>query len=314
MQPDHAGHTTEIYRSRWLAECDERAFMLFAVGLGSAIARDEGEYALLVEQQDAAAAFDHLRRYEVERLHRSRPPLQPPRRLHDHAWVGSLAYAAILIVVAFVISNGVWRLDAFDVGELEAGRVRSGEWWRVWTALTLHLDAAHLVANTAAGIWFGYLASRLTGTGNAWLLVVLGAGLANGIEALLAPASHRSVGASTAVFTALGLLSAYSWRTRVALAQQWPQRWALRWSPLIAGVLLLAWTGTGGESLDQPGAGASQRVDVAAHVLGFLAGVLAGAGASVGRVSRCLDRTPQWLTGLLALAPIVLAWMAALNS
>ncbi len=287
--------------------------MLFAVGIGSAIARDNGEYALLVEQQDAPAALDHLRRYEVERLSRPRPPL-PTRKLHGHAWVGSLAYAAIVIGVAFVISNGLWRLDAFDVGELDAGLARSGQWWRVWTALTLHLDAAHLAANTMAGIWFGYLASRLMGTGNAWLLIVVGAGVANGIEALLAPATHRSVGASTAVFTALGLMSAHSWRTRLAYVQHWPQRWALRWSPLVAGVLLLAWTGTGGESLDQPQAGAGPTVDVAAHVLGFLVGALAGAGASLAAISRGLDRIPQWFAGLLALVPIVASWTAALNS
>src|SRR6201999_2472049 len=103
--------------------------------------------------------------------------------------------------------------------------------------------------NTAECIWFGYLVSRLMGVGNAWLLVVLGAGLANWIEASFGPPKHLSVGASTAIFTALGFFSAYSWRTRLA----YPQRWALRWGPLIAGVILLSWTGTGGESLDQPG-------------------------------------------------------------
>jgi membrane associated rhomboid family serine protease len=193
---------------------------------------------------------------------------------------------------------------------MNAGLVRSGQWWRVWTALTLHLDGAHLAANAAAGIWFGYLASRLMGAGTAWLLIVLGAGLANWIEALFAPVSHRSVGASTAVFTALGLLSAYSWRTRLA----YPQRWALRWAPLVAGVILLAWTGTGGESLDEPKSGTGPSVDIGAHALGFLVGLLAGAGASLARTSGVLDRIPQWLAGLLALVPIVVSWVAALNS
>ena len=148
------------------------------------------------------------------------------------------------------------------------------------------------------------------GAGNAWLLVVLGAGLANWIEAFFGPATHRSVGASTAVFTALGLLSAYSWRTRLA----YPQRWALRWGPLVAGVVLLSWTGTGGQSLEEPGGGAGQTVDVVAHALGFAVGLLAGAGAALEPVSRVLNRVPQWLAGLLALVPLAVGWIRALSS
>jgi membrane associated rhomboid family serine protease len=174
----------------------------------------------------------------------------------------------------------------------------------------LHLDGPHLAANTLAGIWFGYLASRLIGVGNAWFLVVMGAGLANWIEAFFGPATHRSVGASTAVFTALGLLSAYSWRTRLA----YPQRWALRWGPLVAGVLLLSWTGTGAQSLEEPGGDAGPTVDVVAHALGFGVGLLAGAGAGLEPASRVLNRVPQWLAGVLALVPLAVGWIRALSS
>ncbi len=308
---DHVGSATEIYRSGRIAECNERAFMLFAVGIASAIARHDGEFSLLVDSGEVSAALEHLRHYEIERLNKPPPP-PPVPRLHAHAWVGSIVYTTVLIGVASALSNGIGRLDAFDVGELDAGLVQKGQWWRVWTALTLHLDGAHLAANTAAGIWFGYLASRLIGVGNSWLLVVLGAGLANWIEAYFGPSAHRSVGASTAVFTALGLLSAYSWRTRLA----YPQRWALRWGPLVAGVILLSWTGTGGESLDDPaaGQGSGLSVDVAAHALGFGTGLLAGAGAALRGATRMLNRVPQWLAGLLALVPVTVSWIRALSS
>ena len=66
-----------------------------------------------------------------------------------------------------------------------------------------------------------------------------------------------SVGASTAVFTALGLLAAYSWRERHLMAQ----RPAQRYGPLFAGVILLGWLGTSGE-----------HTDVMAHLLGFAVG------------------------------------------
>ncbi len=287
--------------------------MLYAVGIASAIARDGVDFVLLVDENDAPSATSHLRLYERERLYRPPPP-PPPPRLHPHAIQGSLVYALVVIGVAFAISNGLWRLDAFDTGELNAALVQQGQWWRVWTALTLHLDGLHLLANTVFGAWFGYLASRLMGVGNAWLLVVLGAGFANWVEGYFGPPGHLSVGASTAVFTALGLLSGFSWRTRLA----YPQRWALRWAPLVAGIVLLSWTGTGGESLDQPNTGGTvgtgQTVDVLAHALGFAVGLGIGAVAALKAATRVLDRVPQWLAGLLALLTLALAWIRALSS
>jgi rhomboid protease GluP len=309
MESDHAGSAVDIFRSVRLPDCNERAFMLYAVGIASAIARDSGEFILLVDTSEAVAAREHLRLYEIERLHKPPPP-PPPPKLYPHAEIGSTLYVLVIVGVALAISNGLWRLDAFDVGALDAGLVREGQWWRVWTALTLHLDGPHLAANALAGTWFGYLASRLLGVGNAWLLTVMGAGLANCIESFLGPVSHRAVGASTAVFTALGLLSAYSWRTRLA----YPQRWALRWGPLIAGVVLLGWTGTGAESVDAPVKPTGDTVDVVAHVLGFGVGLLFGAGAAFTPAARVLGRVPQWLTGSLALVPLLVAWIAALNS
>src|SRR5690606_29475617 len=132
--------------------------------------------------------------------------------------------------------------------------IRSGEWWRAVTALTLHVDAPHLVANLVAGSWFGYLAGRRLGPGHAWAATVAMATAANLLEGYLGPVLHRSVGASTAVFAALGLIAAHAWRERYPLRA----RWAVRWAPLVGGVLLLGWLGTEGE-----------HTDVIAHVLGF---------------------------------------------
>jgi rhomboid protease GluP len=205
----------------------------------------------------------------------------------------------VLLGVAWALSNGLVRLDAFEQGELDAARVQAGQWWRAWTALTLHLDGPHLAANLVAGLWFGYLAARQMGSGLAWLLTVTGAGVANLLEGLFGPADHRAVGASTAVFAALGAMAAYSWRERFG----WRQRWARRWGPLIAGVILLGWTGSAGE-----------QTDTVAHVGGFMVGALLGATAALAQVQRSLRWLPQWLSGAAALASLALAWWLALRS
>jgi membrane associated rhomboid family serine protease len=287
----------EVFRSASRSACDERAFMLRAVGIASVIDFDAEQYVLRVEGIDAAQALRHLRLYETET--RRAPPQPALPQPYPNAISGCLIYGLVLLIVGYAVANGLWRLDAFELGELNAGRVQGGQWWRAWTALTLHLDGAHLVSNLVAGVWFGYLAARQIGNGVAWLLIVSGAALANLIEALLGPATHRAVGASTAVFTALGLLAAHAWRTRFRL----PQRWALRWAPLVGGAVLLGWLGTAGEG-----------TDIVAHALGFAVGALLGVCVALPRLERTLRRVPQWLPGAAALGSIAIAWACALSS
>ena len=286
----------EIYRSARRSACDERALVLTAAGIPSAIRADGALFILEVDDTELDLALGELGHYEAEVRPTPVAPPPPPRR-QPHAWIGCLVYAAVLLGVAYAIGNGLVRLDAFDLGELDAGRLQSGQWWRAWTALTLHLDPGHLAANLGAGIWFGYLAAGELGSGSSWFLIVNGAALANWVEGELGPATHRSVGASTAVFTALGMLAAHAWRTRFYL----PQRRALRWAPLVAGIVLLGWLGSAGE-----------QTDLIAHALGFVVGVLIGALAALPAIERALQRVPQWLAGLGALASIALAWSCAL--
>ena len=285
-----------VFRSPRRRDCEERLLVLTAVGIPGQLAFD-GQCLIEVAAADAASAQAHLRQYERENP--PAPPPPPAPRLHPHAWIGCVLYVVVLMGVAYAVAGGLVRLDAFDLGELDAARVQGGQWWRAWTALTLHLDGPHLAANLLAGVWFGYLAARQLGGGLAWFLIVSGAALANLLAGLYGPPEHRAVGASTAVFAALGLMSAYSWRERL----RWPQRWARRWGPLVAGVVLLGWTGSAGEGTDLVG-----------HLSGFIVGVVLGAAVAVPRVQSQVNRVPQWLTGAAALASIALAWTCALRA
>jgi len=298
----------EVFRCTRRADCDERALVLAAIGIAATIHYDGLQYTLEVDAADAARATTQLGQYELER--RPPPPPLPPPPRYPYAWVGCVGYAATLLGIGLAVSNGVWRLDAFELGALDAGRVQHGQWWRAWTALTLHLDGAHLIANLAVGVWFCYLAAAQVGSGSAWLLIVTGAAAANLLEGLFAPADHLSVGASTAVFTALGLLAAHSWRLRSAYSQ----RWAVRWAPLVGGVVLLGWFGSGGGGDGDLDAAAATQVDIVAHAIGFMVGCLLGALAAKPALGRLLDRVPQWIAGVAALGSIAIAWACALAS
>jgi len=173
----------------------------------------------------------------------------------------------------------------------------SGEGWRAVTALTLHIDARHLLGNVLFGSILGLLATQALGVGVTWLAILVGGILGNIANALLQPATHSSVGASTAVFAALGLLV-----TLALLHARHRRIGAWKLGPLVAGALLLAWTGMGGE-----------RTDVLAHVMGLVSGLVVGVGC--GFIPReQLENTALQLVALgLAAGILIVAWGVALG-
>ena len=158
---------------------------------------------------------------------------------------------------------------------------------------------AHLTANLVFGAAFGYFAGQLFGTGLAWAGILLGGSLGNYLSAWLQGPGHRSIGASTAIFAALGLLSAFTWR-------RWRrpgEKLLKRWSPIFAGIALLAYTGAGGE-----------RTDVLAHLTGFVCGLLIGVAYGAAGKRILLSAPAQRILVLLALFALTLSWMLAIQS
>jgi len=89
----------------------------------------------------------------------------------------------------------------------DAGRILEGEVYRTVTALLLHGDIAHLLGNCAGLVVFGTAAANLAGWGTAWLMILMAGGMGNYANALFYQFGHRSIGASTAVFGAVGILA-----------------------------------------------------------------------------------------------------------
>jgi membrane associated rhomboid family serine protease len=285
----------DLFHSLSRAQCDERMLVLQSVGIGSQLVFAAGHWHLFVATADAAFAKQQLERYERENP--PRPAPAPPPTLQPYAGIGSLAYALVMMLVGYFAGVGAFDGDWLAAGALQASEVLRGELWRPITALTLHLDVAHLVANLGFGMLFGYFAGQLLGPGVAWTTILTAAAAANLLTSLVQAPSHSSVGASTAVFATLGLLAAYGWRQRYSVAE----RWAYRYAPIVAGVALLAFLGVGDE-----------RTDVLAHLAGFVTGAVAGWGH--GRVSRGrpLGGRGQLLLGVLTVALVATAWWIAL--
>ncbi|MFH1808315.1 MAG: rhomboid family intramembrane serine protease [Pseudomonadota bacterium] len=195
-----------------------------------------------------------------------------------------LASLTLLARRTLIASCGA-RADAILGGELD----------RTVTALFLHGDVAHLLGNMVGLILFGGAVAALWGAGAGWALVLATGALGNLLNALLHQQGHNSIGASTAVFGAIGLLAVTN-----ALARHRDRRERLRaWLPLAAGFALLGLLGS------------SEKTDVTAHLFGFGMGlVLALLWRQLGSRVRTASRQAMLATG--ACLVVALAWMLGL--
>lgn len=284
-------------------DCRKHALVLEALGIEFETRSDAAGFTLVVAAADAARARQELEAYAYET--RDRPDIAPVTPRPTGGLAGVIGYVAVLLLVAFLEHRHALARDWFSVGKTHAGLMRDGQWWRAVTALSLHSDIVHLAANVVFGGLIGLFAGQLLGSGLAWFSILIAGTTGNMLLALIRPAHHTSVGASTAVFAALGIVAAYVWMRR----RHEHTRNLKRWAPLIGGALLLAYLGTGGE-----------RTDVAAHVTGFLSGLLLG--ALYGKLGNRLAEPACWivfkprvqlLLGFAAATILTLAWLLALT-
>jgi membrane associated rhomboid family serine protease len=283
----------EVGRFDSAREAGERALVLVAAGVDCLLAPGGSATTLLVRQSAEAEALSELATYDDENRHGSAPPADV-LPLRD-GLTGVLAYSCILVFVYSAAVRHAFGKDWFAAGEAQAGLILGGEWERVVTGLTLHADFGHLLSNLIAGSVFGLFVSQMLGSGFAWLMILVAGSVGNAVNAFLQQSSHTSVGASTAIFGAIGLLAVVALRHRA--------RWRAglrKWIPLAAGLMLLAFLGIEGE-----------RVDVGAHLAGFAAGALLGAGILAAGPPRPTARSTAAFV-IFALAVVLGSWGIAL--
>ncbi len=199
------------------------------------------------------------------------PALAP---LHDllyrrtpRAWLTRLLIGANLLVFAALLLAGAGLWHSSSEVQLAWGAnfgpaTKDGEWWRLGSAMFLHFGVLHLGMNMWA-LWDGgQLVERMYGHAR-FAALYLVSGLAGNLVSLVAQGDRAiSGGASGAVFGIYGALLVFLWRER---AQLHPHefRW-LFWGAAGFSVATIAF------GFLVPG------IDNAAHIGGFLSGVLLG--------------------------------------
>jgi rhomboid protease GluP len=236
------------------AEGSEHGLVVLAIGRPYWLVPAADGFQLLVEPDTVAWAREQLARFDRESVHWPPRPYIPQPALRKADLLTPLIWAWSVVVL--FLAQGRWP-DLVDRGLLDANAVVArGEVWRAFTALFLHADVPHVVSNVLGGFLVFTAVISTLGRMRGWLSLAVAAIAGNlAAVALHYPAPYHSLGASTAVFAGVGLLTGAALRPRTFFV------------PLLAGctVLALYGAGVGGE-----------RIDVGAHATGFVAGLLTG--------------------------------------
>ena len=273
---------------------EEWELALVAQGLSPSLSRTWDGFILSVPEEEVGRALVGLSAYEREnppKLRERDEPAEPPNI------VASASVAGTLLLFFFITVAGYPTVQWFERGSADADRILLGELWRTVTALTLHANLAHALSNAIGITLFLGALSTILGPGLGSALVLLAGAGGNLANALVHGSGHVSVGASTSVFGAVGMLGGLGLARRGR--KKVPRRRA--WVPVAAALALLAMLGTGGE-----------RVDVLAHFFGFLfGGVLGLLFAFV--TPRPPEFRIQWACGGAAAAVLISCWFLALR-
>ncbi len=286
--PDESPDFVQVGYYDGMTAAFERALVILAMGLACQIEKtQDGEgYLLLADPGEVGRIEVELATYEHEQTAPA-PVVLPPMEFD----AGGLPTAlwVLSVCVVFGMQREHPEIIAKAVSSSQA-IFEQGEWWRPFTALFLHADLLHLLSNIASGVLFGTWVCRSLGPWLGWTLILTAGTLGNGLNAAArSDEPFTSLGASTAVFGALGILTGFAiYQTLRDQANPSSFRHLV---PLGGGLVLLSWLGVGSDP----------RTDVAGHVCGFAVGILLGLGAAWGRraTSRFTQqaRRPSSMTG-----------------
>ncbi len=283
-----------VYESRNRAACADRALVLAVAEIPHQVLYEAGSSVIVVPAAYSARAVEEIALYDE-----ANPPVirKPPKTIrYQNAMPGIVGYILVVCGVAWLAGDSAFDENWFRAGRVDGVLVRAGEWWRTVTALTLHSGLRHIAGNLVFGVLFGLFAGRILGSGVAWFTIVVTGAMGNLLNTLLLETAHRSLGASTAVFAALGIVAGYVWRAQL-MSQE---RWVYRNGPIVGGLALLMYTGTGDEN-----------TDIGAHLFGFVCGF--GGGMLLTLAKQQILQTRWQLLGGLGTALLLLAaWGVAL--
>lgn len=269
-------------------QADTFGLVLLSSGIDHEIRRGDQGWALWVAKDASEAARNLLKTY-LDENKGFKTSKETPWATYPRTWSGA-GGVFVLLVCHIAITLSQDAVAFYRLYGSSARHVVSGEWYRCATALLLHADSVHLAGNLVGMAVFATSVCSVTGWGVGWLLILASGISGNLVNAYVYGYGHSAIGASTAVFGALGLLSSYQLLKKIRTPGS---RFQIL-LPLGAGLALLAFTGS------------SSHTDIMAHLFGFLSGVF------IGLVYYGFTRVPlDWRYQAGALVGVILVLVTA---
>lgn len=281
----------ELYENLSEKEADLCSLILKASFIPHRVKKQARGYAVYVDEHLFDQARDTIEQYFIEnRMDYTLPGTEPEAAEHGYAgiWMAVFLGAIHFYVQSTGASDNIWRHFGAS-----AALINEGELFRTITALMLHADTVHLVGNMAGMAVFGTAVAQVAGWGVGFLMILLAGAFGNFINAVMYQDAHLSIGASTAVFGAVGILSAYQFVRR----RRKEETRFRTWLPVLGGVALLGFLGAGA------------HVDLGAHLFGFLAGMAVGGAYTVLRPAWGKGSI-QWACASGASGLVIFSWVA----
>jgi len=230
------------------------SLVLLSQGISHRLIRsEEGPFQIFILPEHEDRARVQLALYRKENPPKEENPPLPLSFSLQPLWV----LLAPTIVTLIDFTN---KVNFHTRGISDASKVLKGEWFRSFTAQTLHGDVRHLASNILCGyIVMNMITFRIPLLRLAPFIAIASA-VANLCVSLTVQTHFRSLGFSTFVFAAIGCLSVIEFR----LMPKETHGLLRRFAPLCGAASLAVFLGLG------------ENADILGHAYGFIAGLFCG--------------------------------------
>ena len=232
--------------------------ILTSQNIETKIEQQNNLFDILINTSDEKKAFLMVEAYQKEnRFFRLKQQLQAFPISSFKSYTAFSIMGLLSLIHAVCIYYNIHEAMILKYGA-SALYILQGETYRAITALFLHSDVRHLLGNIVGLLIFAAPVISISGYGTGSFMLLLTGTTGNLLNAHLYRTAHLSIGASTAVMGAAGLLAAFQ------ITQGKRAVTLNNLMPLFAGAILVALFSQG------------ENTDVMAHVLGFLSGLASG--------------------------------------
>ena len=284
----------ELFQNLSEDQANQYGLVLSSAGISYRLRKGGSGWYVWVDDMDYEKGLNTLEQYLEENRDYDKKD-KVPHFEYQKTFTG--LWASMLLLVFYVVTKHEYDFQYIvNAYGSSAFHILRGELYRTVTSLMLHANPLHLSGNILGTAVFGTAVCSTTGWGVGWLMILVTGISGNLLNAFLYETGHLSIGASTAVFGAIGILVAHQFFKKLRL----PGQRIKAWLPLAGGIALLGILGSG------------ELVDLMAHLFGFMAGIGIGALYAI-LVKEPPKRSYQVYCFLVALSVLVMSFIRGMG-